>query len=482
MTDPTVGAEDTGRATVDASLRAADIAARDLLLDVRGTDAPAMLRAWGNVVTSAALVWDALPEGSNDATMTRLAGMTRGLNRSHAVSGWPRAGAPDDRLTRISRAFVRAREAGQRSSAGFDPDAGGWVRSEARIRVLHTLYITSHAVAVAVREHVREAGRRRNGVAQTVDLAVVGPAVLDRLAAFERIAGDGLGVRADVPLPAQALAMPGDRLRAALVQWDIQAHRTLATTPTPGALVMISRVQASLATTGYAVFRAAAATGHVDHDTFTYRLAPALDRSHRGWARMAGRWAELTSPTSPADQSLNGAAAHLRAAMLDVAFDGPSTASPHVVAARLDPNELSRDLHQALSAAVDVAYDARDIAANHPDLCGPAKVMSRRASDEAEIRGPTIQGVWVPLRDVHANRVVPMPAPARAGLVAAADEAVQGAAMAMSTAAALDRPTAATGAGRGGRENPRREVRSAAHQHEQRLGAPVPSSGPAASR
>jgi len=72
--------------------------------------------------------------------------------------------------------------------------------------------------------------------------------------------------------------------------------------------------------------------------------------------------------------------------------------------------------------AVDIAHVAREVAATRPTLTGPARVIAMRAQGEAEIareQGVTAyDGItWATSRQIAANLLIPLPEPARRGLV-----------------------------------------------------------------
>ncbi|HEX7535506.1 MAG TPA: hypothetical protein VF391_00700 [Dermatophilaceae bacterium] len=236
-----------------------------------------------------------------------------------------------------------------------------------------------------------------------------------------------------------------ERLQQALIGWDIQAHRTLAATPTPANLLLASRTQAGIATAAAAILHAGASTGHVDTHAYEHRLAPTLDATQQAWTHVATRWAEMTTPASRTDLDLVQAAGELRAAVREVAHDKTTWARPDVMAGRVDLGEAAQHLQQALSTAVDLASVTRDIAAQDLTLTGPARAMSHRANADIDQgadpghRGADV--VWVTPGDVSANRTVPIPEPVRAGLVDATDTLVQRASSAMSAAACLDQVT-----------------------------------------
>jgi hypothetical protein len=80
-------------------------------------------------------------------------------------------------------------------------------------------------------------------------------------------------------------------------------------------------------------------------------------------------------------------------------------------------------------ASIEIAYVVRDTAADHPGLAGPARIIGMRSQGEAEIaieQGETrYEGVtWTTRRQIAANRVIPLPEPARRGLINLADEVI----------------------------------------------------------
>jgi hypothetical protein len=76
-------------------------------------------------------------------------------------------------------------------------------------------------------------------------------------------------------------------------------------------------------------------------------------------------------------------------------------------------------LHRSLVTSVDLAYVTREIAADHPGLAAPARVIAMRAQGEAEVaieQGETrFEDVrWVPPQQIATNQLIPLPEPARA--------------------------------------------------------------------
>jgi hypothetical protein len=94
-------------------------------------------------------------------------------------------------------------------------------------------------------------------------------------------------------------------------------------------------------------------------------------------------------------------------------------------------------------ASIDIAYVVRDTAADHPGLTAPARIIGMRSQGEAEIaieQGETrYEGVtWTTRRQIAANRLIPLPEPARRGLINLADEVIATTNRAVAAAAQVD--------------------------------------------
>ena len=432
----------------------ADFTTRQVLMDVTGQDAPAMLRTWGEVVQSASELWATLPEPVRGATspidgvtMRRLESMSQGMHRTQVRQGWPGDGPADERLLHVAETLTRAADLIGRRGGHIRPTDTA-VRADldaARMRIMHTLYVGAHGVGVAARQHVADVELSTRGKSSREGRGVPrGQDAINRLAAFEQLAGAYVGNRFARAAQGEHVRGPygTERLQQALIGWDIQAHRTLAASPTAANLLLASRTQAGIATAAGAILHAGARTGHVDTDAYEHRLAPTVDATQVAWTHVASRWAEMTSPADRTDLDLVHAAGELRAAVREVAHDKTTWARPDVMAGRVDLGEAAQHLQQALSAAVDVACVIRDVAAQDTNLTGPARAMSHRADADIDFTDPRQRGedvVWVTPGDVYANRTVAIPEPVRAGLVDATDTLVQTAGNAMSAAACLDR-------------------------------------------
>ena len=133
---------------------------------------------------------------------------------------------------------------------GLDIDA-------ARARVMHTLYVTAHAITVALTSHGRDLVRESHSQGRPIPLSnihtayAVPPTVawMQRAARCENLAHNYLGGRFVTAAHGEAARPPDDhdRIPGALARWDIQAHRTLAHDPSAANLVLITRCQSLIA-------------------------------------------------------------------------------------------------------------------------------------------------------------------------------------------------------------------------------------------
>jgi hypothetical protein len=437
-----------------------DELARLLLLEVSGHRAPAMLRAFPALVDAAARMWSTLPtaiqgEVPGPDPMFRLVAIARGIDRAHTSGLWPADGPTDERLLIMATNFTRAAEMINNSVQAGHPNQASAVwgdLADGRTQTMHVLYVIAHGVTVGLAEHAAMITEqlRRDSLRKMPSSIRYDPgepdaarAMISRLDVFEQIAGRYLfgshGRRPnEVGGPSVSVT---ERLASVLAVWDIQAHRSLAAHPSPPNLACVSRVQALIATASAVIAEAAAHTGLIEASAYD-RFASLIDRSQFGWTRAANRWSELINPAARTDPKLVGAAGEVRA------YEQTSFATADLIASRIDLPTAAAQLQLASGAAVDVAYVARDIALTEPTLTAPARAIAmrtqadtERAIDHGESRYLGID--WVTAGDVRANRIIPLPDPARRGLVDTADHVIATAGQAAAAAATLTPPTQA---------------------------------------
>jgi hypothetical protein len=445
--------------TVGELLAESDELARETLLDATPDHALAMVRTWNQLVGSAGELWAVLPSAPDSPSgldsMERLRAVGEAIGRSVSVGHWPGQGPFDERLTQIADNLSRARhlierhgQPSQRATPETHSDT-----PHAHGEVMHTLYVAAHGTAVALGAHVAdmqhrlEVGTRRRQLMNERPTALEITAAQDMIArfdGFEQLAGAYLfGLPATSANPDQMReAAPATRLETALAAWEVQVHRTLANNPDPADLVRVARIQALITSTTSVLTEAAARKGHIDGDVLQ-RLMPALEANQVAWSRAAKRWGELTNPASRTDIALVAAASEVRAAIAGAATNPTGWATAEQLASRLDLPDAVKTLHLNMVASVDIAYVVRDTAADHPGLTAPARIIGMRAQGEAEIaieQGETrYEGVtWTTPRQVAANRLIPLPEPARRGLINLADDVIATTNQAVAAAAQLD--------------------------------------------
>lgn len=458
------------RRSVGELLRDADHLARDLLLDLDGDQAAALLRTWGETVQAAAELWRSLPaptptaQGRADAEiLARLQAHAQRMHRRQLTVGWPGDGPADGRLLRIAETFIRAAALVDRfHTQPPRPGLLSVVRADvlaARTRVIHTLHVASHGTGLAVRQHVQDELRRTHGSRDLRETRAVprGTEALRRLEVFERLAGAYVGRRfvAAAEGEHQPPMSGAGRLHAALVRWDIHGHRVTAYAPTPANFALTAATQAYLSSSAFAVVRAGAEAGEFD-PAVRVRAQPALEATQAAWTDVASQWRRLTdTSTARTDPDLLATAAEVRAALLEITHRTTSPARSVEVAARVDLPEAGHILQQALAAAVDLAHHLQDTA---PQTTAYAPARSALAAyfatdalvleGEPRQRDGYLAGMASPVdpRALRHNDLVPLPPTVAARISVATDGAVTTAATAMSATSGLD-PSGQKGSG-----------------------------------
>jgi hypothetical protein len=458
--------------------------AREALLDMSADRALGMVRGWPQLTQSAAELWAVLPpDPTSRAMLIRSPSWQRfgrAVDRSVAAGHWPGQGPREEAWEQIASNFVRARRLLQGQPVA--PEAVSTDRqvdpTTANSQILHALYVAAHATAIALTGYQRDlqdrlevAPRRRQPLVErptTLEVESAGD-MIARFDAIEQLAAGSMAARrrnvADQPATSRRPA--ATRLAAALAAWEIQAHRTLANQPDPADLVRVARVQALIATTTVVVGEAAARRGEIDAGVID-RLTPALENAQLAWSRSARRWAELTTAASRTDPALVDAASQLRAAIRAAVSTQTGWATPEQIAGRIDLPATVMTLQRSMVASVELANVTREIAADHPRLAAPARIIAMRTQGEAEIaieQGETrFEGVkWVTPQQIRANQIIPLPEPARRGLVNAATDVAAATNQAVAAAAHLQlteqAPSVAVdGARRVGRAATEREI------------------------
>lgn len=429
--------------------------ARDILFDGPELQGPAMLRTWGEVVQAAGDLWDALPvpvAASRGAegeayVMARLQEMTLALHRSTRGRSWPGEGPADPRLSQIADNLTRAAQLITAAEPTPPREPATWADLDAaKTRLMHTLYIASHGVALAVGWHARdlEAHFHHKGwISPSQSLTAV-RAAQNRLAAFEQLTGSYVAATYPHALHGEHRVAPeSGRLAHALAGWDIQAHRSLTAHPTAANLMLLAQTQAMLTGAAGALLFAGAHAGHLPAALYPARMSPTLEAAHAAWTSTARTWTTLTPPSHRRpDPELSLAAAETRAALREITHDQTGPASPGVIASRTDLPKAITAVQQLLSSGVELAHLMRDSMQSSAALLGAARAINTitMATDPLAAgsdKPPGRDAAFVNPRDIAANRPIPIPDLVLTGCRTDLDTTIDAARDAMNAAAGL---------------------------------------------
>jgi hypothetical protein len=432
-----------------------DYLARQLLMDVDGDAAGTLLRSWPTMVAAAEDLWASLPGrrpgvDERDRPITSLSAQAATIETSlSGRTAWPGQGPTSPRIDQMTQTFLNAASLVRRYGAEIPHEQPHVHRDleAARTRIMHGLYITAHAVNVALHEHGRDrvndargAGRRIHLAQHHSPYAITPTGVwIDRMSACENTARRYLTDRFTQALAGEAMRPADDpgRLAQALANWDIQTHRALARDLEPSNILLITRTQGLIAGASMLLVDAAATAGVLERSE---RLVPAIAEAGRSWSNLASRWGDLAPPGARLEEPLARAAEEVRAAYRQITHDKTTLASPEVIAGRPGLPQAVPATLRAIEAGAELAIVLAE-KADAPDLIGPARALSRRAHNDVEAGLATAPAldrdvVWVSPADILAKRLVPVPAPVSEAM-RAASSATSAAAIAASAVAAL---------------------------------------------
>lgn len=429
-----------------------DYLARQLLMDVGGDDAGTLLRSWPTMVAAAEDLWASLPGrrpgvDERDRPITSLAAQAATIESS--LSGrkaWPGQGPTNPRVDQMTQTLLSAAALVRRYGAEIpheQPDCHRDLEA-ARTRIMHGLYLTAHAVSVALHDNgrdrvtdARQSGRRVQLAQHHSPYAVAPTGVwVDRMSACENTARSYLSDRFAQALAGEAIRPVDDpgRLAQALANWDIQSHRALARQLEPSNILLITRTQGLIAGASMVLVDAAATAGVLEPSD---RLVPAIADAGRSWSNLASRWGDLAPPGARIQEPLARAAAEVRASYRQITHDTTTLASPEVISGRPGLSQAVTATLRAVGAGSEFAVVVAEKADN-PSLTGPARALSRRAHNDVEsgLATPPAEGdvVWISPADILAKRLVPLPPPVAETLRAASDVTMDAASTAASVA------------------------------------------------
>jgi hypothetical protein len=440
-----------------------DYLARQLLMAVSGDEAGTLLRSWPPMVSAAEVLWASLPGrrpgvDERDLPITSLSAQAATIEAS--LSGrkaWPGQGPTDPRVDQMTQTLLNAAALVRRYGAEVPHEQTEAHRDleAARTRIMHGLYLTAHAVNVALHDNGRDRVVDARGSGRRVQLAqhhspyAIAPTGVwvDRMSACENTARSYLTDRFPQALAGEAIRPVDDpgRLAQALANWDIQSHRALARDLEPSNILLITRTQGLVACASVVLVDAAATAGILEPSG---RLIPAIAEAGRSWSNLASRWGDLAPPGARLEEPLARAAAEVRAAYRQITHDTTTLATPEVIASRPGLPQATVATLRAIEASSELAHVAAE-KADAPNLTGPARALSRRAHNDVEagLASPPAEGdvVWISPADILAKRFLPLPPPVAETLRAASDATIDATSSASAVATLHQREhTAAT--------------------------------------
>ncbi|MFN8191564.1 MAG: hypothetical protein U0R78_14210 [Nocardioidaceae bacterium] len=433
-----------------------DHQARQLLMDVGAADAGALLHGWPPLADAAGRAWDTLPAFGHASVATqhvpeidRIRTTARAIERRLGRARWPGQQQPDVRLGEMASTLDRVAELVARFGTEIPRrgDAVGDLQA-ARALLMHGLYLTAHAVGVALydvgrHQYVRSRRTGRYDPDHAGSPYAIAPVTewIHRMAVCETLADRYLRKPHAAGIAVRALAASDNdhRLAHALARWHIQTHRTLASQCWEPNLVLIARTQAMIAAATSVLLQAAHPAGHDETD----RLESLVAGSAPAWNELGRRWGDLTRPDARVDAALLDAAAEVRAAYREITHHPTGLADLETIAARPGFTTGLKESLQALEPSLEIAHLALEKAWT-PGLRGPARALSIRAHNDIEAGLTTgvedSDIVWVSPADILAKRTIPLPEPVARALINSAQRTVDTAAAAAQAATAASAP------------------------------------------
>lgn len=377
--------------SVGELLTACDRDVRELLTEPERLSADELVRAWPEMVQAGQELMAATrtPTGLGwtdpvrvDEVAERLRLMSDGLHAQLLQRGWPGAGVGDPRLVAVSDVFVAVHDRVQRrwrqpvlERSDVAADAAA-----VRARVLHTLYVGTHAVLLAVRQEAANVRARPGAATRVRSRRLAALRYADgRLESAERMLAGPVYRVYPAALAGQHVEEPRPgRIDAALGRWDLAAHHALARSPHLGTLLEISRVQAAATTMTRTVLAA------VD-DASLHGTTSMTSEIDAGLASAAAAWqtlhADVRTATDVADRAiapeLAAAGAELIAAFSALLMIGTENASATAIRQATSTNVVVA-LTEAVATQVDLATAVVDTV-----MSEPLELSARAARDLA---------------------------------------------------------------------------------------------------
>lgn len=392
----------------------AHLLARGLLYDAHQRDGRSMLRAWGEVVEGASELWRRLPErsdvpGTGHDVIGQLERSARTLHRSAG-----QAREVDPTLQEIGQVFTRAADLIDRSGIEERTLPARWTDAQlrdafaARVNVMHTLYVASHAITVGLAETtINEKFDERLRV-----FSVSADQLRRRVVDVEQVAHSYISGHYPQALEGRHREpVDHSRIAGAIGTWDVHAQRVLTREPSADAMARVAESAFAASTHAHRLWRAAVETGHVDHGAFDYEIGPALETMIEKWGAAHTQWQRLSHPHDRSTLLLREAGWELVNAMREVTRDRVGPATAESIAQRVDMPSLVRSLHRFHATVAGVGEVFHETARGAPLLVNarPANEMATAVLDLDERRSPAQDQSVISPKDVLLKRAVPLP-------------------------------------------------------------------------
>ena len=391
-----------------------DLTARRMLIDPDVLDPAAMVRAWPEVVQAAHELLQALPTKdspaatihgpqvrTSDLTGERLHLMAIALHLNLSQRVWPGEGPVDRHFLTIADNLVRAHDLIDqqlRRDSTPTPDVLADAAA-ARTRVLHALYVGSHAIQVAARAQIRDlqirqgphSARRRTSQLNALQF------VQDKTAAFEQVAGAEVYRLFPAAISGERREPPAkDRLSTALAAWDVETHRALAREPSMANLCELTHVQSTTLGPDPGAAERCRRARRRRPGAGPSSCRAAARRSAVRVGELHGTLRQLTKhPHRAVSRDLRLAGSELVLAFSELVFDGTALADPATIAGRVDLGRTVSVLagamdapHQASLLLLDAALDPR----SRVDANAAQHLISRLYDAAGELASPKTAG------------------------------------------------------------------------------------------
>ncbi|MCE0485428.1 hypothetical protein [Ornithinimicrobium sediminis] len=388
-----------------------NLLARDLLYEAPHRDGRAMLRGWGEAVEGASEVWHRLPQRSDAAAtgMHVIDQLERSARTLHRSAGG--ASEVDPTLQEIGQSFAHAAELISGSGVLERREPSRWTDAQlrdafaARVNIMHTLYVTSHAVSV---------GLAQNALAERFDARlrvhhVSADELRHRVLDVEQVAHSYISGHYPHALEGRQREPVDDtRIPAAIAQWDVQAQRALVREPTTQAMTRVAGSAFAATVHAARLWRAAVETGHVDRRAFDHELAPALETMIETWDHTHTLLRQLSHRLDTSPPALSRAGWELPTAMREVTGGTAGPATFEDIDRRIEMSSMVRSLHRLNATLAGVASVFRETARSAPLLVDAqtANILLKSTDDRHAL--PHEQSVVAP-RDMIHKRAIPIP-------------------------------------------------------------------------